>query len=60
MQVMADVILYHLDDKLSKLNGYYVRYSDDTLFVGEDYEKSHGYHEERAGDDADDAQSEEG
>lgn len=36
----ADVILYHLDDKLSKLNGYYVRYSDDTLFVGEDYEKA--------------------
>lgn len=37
---LADVILYHLDDKLSKLNGYYVRYSDDTLFVGEDYEKA--------------------
>lgn len=37
---LADVILFHLDDKLSKLNGYYVRYSDDTLFVGEDYEKA--------------------
>ena len=37
---LADVILYHLDEKMSKLNGYYVRYSDDTLFVGEDYEKA--------------------
>lgn len=34
---LADVVLYHIDEKLSGLNGYYVRYSDDTLFVGEDY-----------------------
>lgn len=34
----ADAVLYHIDEKLSNLNGYYVRYSDDILFVGEDYE----------------------
>lgn len=37
---LADVVLYHLDDKLSKLNGYYVRYSDDILFIGNDYAKA--------------------
>ena len=37
---LADVILYDLDEKLSSLNGYYVRYSDDMLFVGEDYAKA--------------------
>ena len=35
---LADVILYHIDSKLSELNGFYVRYSDDMLFVGPDYE----------------------
>lgn len=34
---LADVVLCHLDDRLSKLDGYYIRYSDDTLFVGNDY-----------------------
>ena len=34
---LADVILYHIDDKL---NGYYVRYSDDMLFIGPDAEKA--------------------
>lgn len=34
---LADVIIRHIDDKLSSLNGYYVRYSDDMIFVGEDY-----------------------
>ena len=37
---LADVVLYHVDDKLSNLDGYYVRYSDDTLFIGKDYEKA--------------------
>lgn len=37
---LADVVLYHIDEQLSGLNGYYVRYSDDTLFVGEDYAKA--------------------
>lgn len=37
---LADVLLYDLDKELSELNGYYVRYSDDMLFVGADYEKA--------------------
>lgn len=37
---LADVLLYDLDTELSGLNGYYVRYSDDMLFVGADYEKA--------------------
>jgi len=37
---LADVILYHIDDAMSKLNGYYVRYSDDILFIGEDADKA--------------------
>lgn len=37
---LADVLLYDLDEELSRLNGYYVRYSDDMLFIGEDYEKA--------------------
>jgi len=37
---LADVILYHIDQQLSELNGYYVRYSDDMLFIGPDYVKA--------------------
>ena len=37
---LADVILWHIDEKLSKLDGYYVRYSDDMLFIGPDAEKA--------------------
>lgn len=37
---LADVLLYSLDKELSELNGYYVRYSDDMLFIGADYEKA--------------------
>lgn len=37
---LADVILYHLDEMLSQLNGFYNRYSDDSLYIGEDYEKA--------------------
>lgn len=37
---LADVLLYDLDEELSQLNGFYVRYSDDMLFIGEDYEKT--------------------
>lgn len=37
---LADVILYHIDDKLAKLDGYYVRYSDDMLFIGKDAERA--------------------
>ena len=37
---LADVLLYDLDEELSRMNGYYVRYSDDMLFIGQDYEKA--------------------
>ncbi len=37
---LADVVLYDVDDELSLLDGSYVRYSDDMLFIGEDYEKA--------------------
>lgn len=37
---LADVLLYDLDEELFRMNGYYVRYSDDMLYVGEDYEKA--------------------
>lgn len=32
---LADAVLYHLDDAVSMLPGYYVRYSDDLLYIGE-------------------------
>jgi len=35
---LADVVLYHIDEKLNNLRGYYVRYSDDIVFVGRDHE----------------------
>ncbi len=34
---LADAVLYRLDERLSALKGMYVRYSDDTLYIGEDY-----------------------
>lgn len=37
---LADVVLYNIDEKLSKLGGYYVRYSDDILYIGKNYEKA--------------------
>ena len=37
---LANVLLYHIDSELSMLDGYYVRYSDDMLFIGPDYEKA--------------------
>ena len=33
---LADCVLQDTDEKLSRLDGYYVRYSDDMLFVGRD------------------------
>ena len=35
---LADAVLYHLDDTVSMLPGYYARYSDDLLYVGEEWE----------------------
>lgn len=37
---LANVLLYDLDNELSQMDGFYVRYSDDMLFVGPDYEKA--------------------
>lgn len=37
---LADAMLYDMDDKLSKMKGKYVRYSDDCLYVGSDYEEA--------------------
>ena len=37
---LANVLLYDLDAELSRMRGFYVRYSDDMLFIGEDYEKA--------------------
>lgn len=37
---LADVLLFHIDEKLSQLDGFYIRYSDDMLFIGPDYERA--------------------
>lgn len=34
---LANVVMYSLDERLSALNGEYIRYSDDALFIGSDY-----------------------
>ena len=34
---LADAVLYHLDNVVSMLPGYYVRYSDDLLYVGNEW-----------------------
>lgn len=37
---LADVLLYHIDSRLSQMKGYYVRYSDDMLYIGPDHEQA--------------------
>lgn len=37
---LADAVLYDLDERMSSLGGDYTRYSDDSLYIGEDYEKA--------------------
>lgn len=37
---LADALLWHIDELLSNLRGYYVRYSDDMLFIGKDADKA--------------------
>ena len=37
---LADVLLYDIDKELSVLDGYYIRYSDDMLFIGKDHKKA--------------------
>lgn len=39
---LADALLYDLDEELSQMNGFYTRYSDDMLFIGEEYKKAMG------------------
>lgn len=34
---LADAVLYELDERMSKRNGFYVRYSDDCLYIGDDF-----------------------
>ena len=34
---LADAVLYHIDEVVSKLPGYYVRYSDDLMYIGNEY-----------------------
>ncbi len=36
---LADAVLYDIDDTISRLNVFYVRYSDDILIIGKDWEK---------------------
>lgn len=37
---LANAILYHCDDTMSKLDGFYVRYSDDLLYIGPNPERA--------------------
>ena len=37
---LSDVMLHDIDEELSQMSGYYVRYSDDMLFIGADYKKA--------------------
>lgn len=37
---LANVEMYSLDEKLSQMDGIYVRYSDDAIFIGPDFEKA--------------------
>ena len=34
---LADAVLYHIDEVVSMLPGYYVRYSDDLMYIGNEY-----------------------
>ena len=41
---LANVLLYDLDEEMAKIcNGQYVRYSDDVLFICDNYEFAEGY-----------------
>ena len=47
---LADVLLHDLDEELSGMTGYYVRYSDDMLFIGKDYGKAMQVLEQKLGE----------
>ena len=34
---LADAVLYHIDETVSMLPGYYVRYSDDLMYIGNEW-----------------------
>ena len=34
---LADAVLYHIDEVVSLIPGYYVRYSDDLMYIGNEY-----------------------
>ena len=38
---LADAVLYHIDKAVSELGVYYVRYSDDLLALGNEWEKAY-------------------
>ena len=38
---LADAVLYHIDDAVSDLNVYYVRYSDDLMAVGNEWKAAY-------------------
>lgn len=38
---LADAVLYDIDETISKLDVYYIRYSDDILILGKDWEKAY-------------------
>ena len=38
---LADAVLYHIDQAVSELDVYYVRYSDDLLALGNEWEKAY-------------------
>lgn len=46
---LADVVLYDVDERLSALNGFYRRYSDDALFIGPDSEQAMDIMQEELG-----------
>lgn len=37
---LADIMLRHIDEKINNLNGKYIRYSDDILYIGPYYEEA--------------------
>ena len=44
---LANAILYDMDEEIKKLNVYYVRYSDDILIIGNEWEKGRVILEQR-------------
>lgn len=38
---LADAVLHDIDEQISNLNVYYVRYSDDILILGDEWEKGY-------------------